>query len=102
MPWPDRSTASGGARSGRATPAGAPTLAAISVGAWLGWLGAPAALLAASPTPAAAGDPRSSGEGPGLVGDPLMAILVVAAIGVLALVATLVYVRVTRGSHGPP
>lgn len=76
--------------------------AAISAGAWIGWFVAPAAALAASPTPAAAGDPRSSGEGPGLVGDPLMAILVVAAIGILALAATLAYVRATRGPDGPP
>jgi hypothetical protein len=42
----------------------------------------PARLIAASPTPTqvGAGDPRSSGQGPGLVGDPLLALLVVAAI----------------------
>ena len=56
-------------------------------------------VLAATPTPtaAAAGDPRSSGQGPGLVGDPLFAVAVVVAIGLLALGATLVYVRLTGG-----
>jgi hypothetical protein len=55
--------------------------------------------LAASPSPSAlpGGDPRSSGQGPGLVGDPLLAIGVVALIAVLALAATLAYVRVTGG-----
>ena len=61
-----------------------------------------AAVLAASPSPtaaAAAGDPRSSGQGPGLVGDPLWALAIVVVIGVTALVATLAYVRTTRGSE---
>ena len=55
--------------------------------------------LAASPTPSspAVGDPRSSGQGPGLVGDPLLAIAVVVAIALLSLVVTLVYVRATAG-----
>ena len=63
------------------------------------WLVVHAAVaLAASPTPApAAGDPRSSGQGPGLVGDPLFALLAVVTIGVLTVVATLVYVRLTAG-----
>jgi hypothetical protein len=52
--------------------------------------------LAASPSPGAAGgDPRSSGQGPGLVGDPAFALLAVVAIGVGSLVATLLYVRLT-------
>jgi hypothetical protein len=52
--------------------------------------------LAASPSPAVAGgDPRSSGQGPGLVGDPLFALFAVVAIGLLAVVATLIYVRLT-------
>ena len=55
--------------------------------------------LAASPsaTPAVGGDPRSSGQGPGLVGEPLMAIGLVLAIGLGATVATLLYVRLTGG-----
>jgi hypothetical protein len=60
---------------------------------------APPVALAASPVPTAAavGDPRSSGQGPGLVGDPLAAVVAVAAIAGLALVATLLYVRATGG-----
>ena len=54
-------------------------------------------VLAASPTAATGGDPRSSGQGPGLVGDPATAILVVVAIGVGTLVVTLLYVRLTGG-----
>ena len=63
------------------------------------------AALAASPSPtvaAAAGDPRSSGQGPGLVGDPLWAIVIVVVIGVTALLATLAYVRTTRGREDAP
>jgi hypothetical protein len=68
-------------------------------------LTAAAAVLAASPSPtaaAAAGDPRSSGQGPGLVGDPLWALAIVVVIGVTALVATLAYVRTTRGREDAP
>jgi hypothetical protein len=54
-------------------------------------------VLAASPNPTGGtgGDPRSSGQGPGLVGDPVFALLVVLAIGLGALVLTLGYIRVT-------
>jgi hypothetical protein len=57
----------------------------------------PSTVLAATPVPtnAEVGDPRSSGQGPGLVGDPLAAILIVAAIAVLTVLATLAYVRLT-------
>ncbi len=58
-------------------------------------LAAPA--LAATPSPAAGGDPRSSGQGPGLVGDPAFAILAVVLIGAGAVLATLAYVRMTGG-----
>jgi hypothetical protein len=59
-------------------------------------------LLAASPSPTAApgGDPRSSGQGPGLVGEPLVAVLAVVAIGVGALALTLLYVRLTARRPG--
>ena len=50
-----------------------------------------------SPTTALGGDPRSSGQGPGLVGDPLLAIMIVVGIGLAALAATLLYVRMTGG-----
>jgi hypothetical protein len=66
------------------------------------WLATSVPVLAASPTPTAAvgGDPRSAGQGPGLVGDPLLAIVIVVAIGVLSLVATLLWVRATGGPRG--
>jgi hypothetical protein len=75
---------------------------AIALTAGLAWavLGAiTGTASAASPVPSAAGvgDPRSSGQGPGLVGDPLLAIGAVIALGLLAVVATLVYVRLTGG-----
>jgi hypothetical protein len=61
-------------------------------------LGAATALAASpSPTGAAVGDPRSTGVGPGLVGDPLFAIGVVALVAVGSLLATLAYVRATGG-----
>ena len=83
-------------------------LIALAVGwAIVGAVGAgvlPAATggaLVASPAPG--GDTRSAGEGPGLVGAPLLAIAVVALIAVVSVAATLVYVRITsgRGPEGP-
>jgi hypothetical protein len=58
-----------------------------------------ATALAASPEPSAVvgGDPRSSGQGPGLVGDPLTAVLLVLMIGVVSALATVIYVRMTGG-----
>jgi hypothetical protein len=55
--------------------------------------------LAASPAPSAVvgGDPRSSGQGPGLVGDPLSAIVLVLVIGIGTAVGTALYVRATGG-----
>lgn len=55
------------------------------------------AVQAASPSPGsgAGGDPRSAGQGPGLIGDPLTAIGLVLVIGLGSAVATFVYVRVT-------
>jgi hypothetical protein len=59
-----------------------------------------ASALAASPEPSAiTGDPRSNGQGPGLVGTPGLAILGVALIGILAVVATTIYVRLTASSN---
>jgi hypothetical protein len=63
----------------------------------------PALALAASPAAtsgADVGDPRSSGQGPGLVGDPVWAIVIVVLIAGLSLAATLVYVRMTA-TKGP-
>jgi len=64
------------------------------------WLTAVGAAVAASPSPPApGGDPRSSGQGPGLVGDPLFAVVVVVAIGLGALLLTVAYVRLTGGAR---
>jgi hypothetical protein len=63
--------------------------------AWLLAIATVNAAAAASPTPGTGGDPRSSGQGPGLVGDPAFAILVVLAIGVATVAITLVYIRLT-------
>ena len=66
----------------------------------------PAAAWAATPVPTAGsvGDTRSAGEGPGLVGSPLLAIGLVVLIAVVAIAATLVYVRLTAGPgrNDPP
>lgn len=61
------------------------------------WLMLASAALGASPAPSdmPGGDPRSSGQGPGLVGDPVLAVGAVLAIGLGALILTLVYVRAT-------
>jgi hypothetical protein len=59
------------------------------------------AALAAEPSSSPlAGDPRSSGEGPGLVGEPLLAIGAVVAIAVVAIVGTLLWIRATTGPSG--
>jgi hypothetical protein len=58
--------------------------------------------LATGPAASAlAGDTRSSGEGPGLVGTPGLAIAGVILVGVVAAGATLLYVRVTGGPRRP-
>jgi hypothetical protein len=75
-------------------------LVLLTLGLGLAVLGAvTGTALAASPsaTPALGGDPRSSGQGPGLVGEPLLAIGLVLAIGLGAMVMTLAYVRLTGG-----
>lgn len=65
------------------------------------WFALAALTIAATPTPAGeAGDPRSAGQGPGLVGDPLFAILAVVVIGLTAVLVTTAWIRLTarRGS----
>lgn len=80
--------------------AAARRMAGAVVSAAAVWSTAIGTALAASPSPPSqGGDPRSSGQGPGLVGDPLFAVLVVAAIGIGALLATLAYVRLTGGAR---
>ena len=60
------------------------------------WLAFATLTLAASPTPGVeAGDPRSSGQGPGLVVDPFLAVLAVVVIGVTAVLVTLAWIRLT-------
>jgi len=77
-----------------------PSRLAGVVTAAISWLSLTLPALAASPGPTtgAGGDPRSSGQGPGLVGDPLLAVLAVVAIGAAALGLTLIFVRLT-GRH---
>ena len=62
-------------------------------------LGGAAIVQAASPAPSAdvGGDTRSSGQGPGLVGAPGLAILGVLGLGLLTVVATTLYVRLSGG-----
>lgn len=57
----------------------------------------PSLVLAATPGPTAVpgGDPRSPGQGPGLVGDPLFAVGAVLVIAVVTVVATVAWVRLT-------
>jgi hypothetical protein len=53
-------------------------------------------VLAADPTASpATGDVRTSSTAPGLVGDPLFALAGVVVIGLIAVGATLLYVRLT-------
>jgi len=61
------------------------------------WIAGTMTTLAASPSPGegGGGDPRSSGQGPGLVGDPAFALFAVIAIGFVSVVVTLAYVRLT-------
>jgi hypothetical protein len=58
----------------------------------------------AEPSVAEGGDPRSNGQGPGLVGTPGLAILAVVVIAVVAVVVTTAYVRLTapRAAVGTP
>ncbi len=68
--------------------------AAGVLGAWL--LLAAVPVFGADPTASpATGDVRSSSTAPGLVGDPLFALLGVLVIGLIAVAGTLLYVRLT-------
>lgn len=82
-PWRRRRRAGG-------TPAAATAAALVTL------LVVASTALAGVPTASpAGGDPRSPGEGPGLVGDPLVAVVLVVGIGLFALLATLAWVRFT-------
>jgi hypothetical protein len=75
-------------------------LIALTIGlAWAVIGAATGTVSAATPSPSAVvgGDPRSSGQGPGLVGDPVTAIVVVLVIGLGAALATALYVRLSGG-----
>ncbi len=71
------------------------------VGSALPWQ---TSVVAATPQPSSdtASDTRSAGEGPGLVGAPLIAIGTVAGLALLMIVATLGYVRLTGGPGPDP
>ena len=73
------------------------TRALAAVWAVVAWLALAVTALAASPAPTAGsgGDPRSSGQGPGLVGDPAFALLAVVVIGIASVAVTFLYVRLT-------
>jgi hypothetical protein len=81
-----------------ARPAGALTFVFVAAGLSLV---VTASVLAAEPgaTPGTGGDPRSPGQGPGLVGDPLFAIGIVVLVALVSIGLTLGYVRLT-GSRG--
>jgi hypothetical protein len=60
--------------------------------------GGAAAAVAASPDPTArpGTDTRTSGGGPGLVGNPLFAVLVVGAVAILSVAGSLAWIRLTK------
>lgn len=79
---------------------------AVAVGLWLADAlvgGGTAVALGASPEPSLrpGSDTRTSGSGPGLVGDPLFAILAVIAIGVLSVAGSLAWIHLTADRRGP-
>jgi len=82
------------------TPSRAGALAATIGSVGLS-LAVAATAVAAEPgaTPGTGGDPRSPGQGPGLVGDPLLAIGVVVLVALASIGLTLAYLRLT-GSRG--
>jgi hypothetical protein len=98
--------ASGRSRLAAITLAIGVVLLAGAAALWaLTWLGVvtPTAL-AASPAPSfgVGSDTRSPGQGPGLVGDPVFAVLAVLGIAILSGLASLVYARRTGSREAPP
>ena len=67
-------------------------------------LGGAATALAAAPTatPRPGTDTRTTGGGPGLVGDPALALAGVLGIALISVVATVAYVRLTGGPRRDP
>ena len=63
----------------------------------------PGGVAAATPAPTtvSGGDPRSAGEGPGLVGTPVLAVGAVVVLGLIAAAGTLAWVRLTGGPRRP-
>jgi hypothetical protein len=102
------------ALSGGATNRSRVAIACLAVGglliaaALLWWLieavvgGGAATASAASPGPTLrpGSDTRTSGGGPGIVGEPLLAFLAVVGIAVVSLLASLAFVRFTRPRRG--
>lgn len=98
----------------RRVPVGRLSRVAVSIGLGIAVaLGAAAALLAdffalgtpvvlaATPSPSPpAGDPRSPGQGPGFVGEPLLAIGVVLLVALLAVLITVAYLRLNPVDQG--
>jgi hypothetical protein len=85
--------------------AGGVLIAVAAIWWLLDWFGGGAATaLAASPNPSLrpGTDTRSTGGGPGLVGNPLLAVLGVLGVGLLSLLASLVYIRVTGSRQASP
>jgi hypothetical protein len=80
-------------------------LLAVALGWWLvdAVTGGVATALAASPDPTLrpGTDTRTSGGGPGIVGEPLLALFGVVGVALLSLGASLAYVRVTGGRRDP-
>jgi len=99
----------GGAMGRSQLAAACLVVGAVLIGAAaLWWLvdavtGGVATALAASPeaTLRPGGDTRTSGGGPGLVGDPLLAIGIVAAVAAASVVGSLAWVRLTGGRRPP-
>jgi hypothetical protein len=66
--------------------------------------GGATAALAASPDPTQrpGSDTRTTGQAPGFVGEPLLAVLGMLGIGLASLVASLTWIRLTGGPRQPP
>jgi hypothetical protein len=69
--------------------------AIVAVLPWTSGLVSTALAATAEPSTGEGGDPRSNGQGPGLVGTPGLAIIGVVLIAVIAIAVTTVYVRMT-------